>query len=103
MPSAPTRSAIRPRRTCQESRNFGSNNFRSPCFTLLADDFHEDAFSAAPVKFAVEDLFPGTEVQFALGDSNDDLATHDLPLQVRVGVVFTGAVVLILCRGRVRR
>src|SRR5687768_11149232 len=41
---------------------------------LLADDFHQSAFSAAAVEFAIEDLFPRAEIEFAFGDGDDDFA-----------------------------
>ena len=44
-------------------------------------------FSSA-VEFAVENLFPRAEIQFAFGDRNDNFAAHDLTLQVCIGVVF---------------
>src|ERR1051326_8259889 len=65
----------------------------------LADDLYEDALATAAVEFAVEDLFPGAEVETAVGDGDDDLATHHLSLNVSVGVVFAGAVVVILADG----
>jgi len=54
-----------------------------------------------PVKFSVEDPLPRAKVEAAIGDGDDNLAPHDqqraagfcCPLQMRVGVVFTGAVV----------
>ena len=67
------------------------------------NDFDEGAFAAAAVKFAVEDLLPGTEVQFAFGDGDDDFAAHDLAFHVGVGVVLAGAVVAVLGGWRVRR
>ena len=60
---------------------------------LLADNLYQNAFSAAAVKFAVEDLFPWAEIEFAFGDGDDDFAAHDLALQVGVGVIFAGAIV----------
>src|SRR5687767_1842047 len=68
---------------------------------LIADDFDEDAFAAVAVEFAVEDLFPGAEVKFAVGDGDDDFAAHDLAFEVGVGVVFAGAVVVVLGGGGV--
>jgi hypothetical protein len=47
------------------------------------------------VELAVEDLFPPPEVELALGNCYDDFPSHDLPLQVGVGVVLAGAVVAI--------
>jgi len=69
-------------------------------FGLLADDFYEDFFGSVAVEFAVEDLFPGAEIELAACDGDDDFAAHDLALHVGVGVVFTGIIVLVLrCRG----
>jgi hypothetical protein len=50
-------------------------------------------FRPAAVELAVEDLFPGAEVELAVGDGHDDLPAHHLPLHVGVGVVLAGAVV----------
>ncbi len=61
----------------------------------FADDLHEHPLRSTSVELAVEDLFPGSEVEFSFGDSNDDLSTHDLPLQMRVGIVLAGPVVLV--------
>jgi hypothetical protein len=42
---------------------------------------------------------PRPKIQLAVGDGHHHFAPHDLPLQVGVGVVFAGAVVLVLrCR-----
>ena len=62
---------------------------------LLSNDLHEHSFAPAAVEFAVENLFPGTEIQSALGDRDDHFAAHDLTLQVRVGIVFAGTIVAI--------
>jgi hypothetical protein len=70
---------------------------------LFADYFDKGALAAAAVKFAVEDLLPRPEIEFAFGDGDDDFAAHDLAFEVRVGVVFPGAVVLILRDGFVGR
>ena len=70
---------------------------------LFADDFHEDPFFPSAIKFAVEDLFPWSEIEFALRDRDHDFAAHDLPLQVRVCVVLAGSIVMVLGSGGVRR
>ena len=62
--------------------------------------FTSTSFSSA-VELAVEDLLPGAEVELAVGDRHDHLAAHDLPLQVGVGVVLAGAVVVVLADRRV--
>ncbi len=43
---------------------------------------------AIAVEFAVEDLLPRAEIEFAFGDRDDDVAAHDLTLEMRIGVVF---------------
>ena len=71
--------------------------------TSLPNDLDQHALSAAAVEFAVEDLFPRAEIEFAFGDGDDDFAAHDLAFQVGVGVVFAGAVVVVGAGRRVRR
>ena len=61
----------------------------------LAENFHERAFAAAAVELAVENLFPRAEVEFARSHGDDDLAAHDGALEVGVGVVLAGAVVVV--------
>jgi len=59
------------------------------------DDFDKHPLPAAAVEFAVEDLLPRAEIEFALGDRDHDFAAHDLALQMGVGVVFAAAIVAI--------
>ena len=44
---------------------------------LFPDDLNENTFSTHPVKFAVEDLFPCTEVEFTIGHGASDFPPHD--------------------------
>ena len=62
---------------------------------LLPDDLDQHPLPPPAVKLTVEDLLPGTEVQAPVGHRDDDLAAHDLPLQVRVGVILARPVVLV--------
>ena len=62
---------------------------------LVSNYLDQHSLSPSSVEFAVEDLFPRTEVEFALGDGDDDFAAHDLTLEMGVGVVFAGAIVAI--------
>ena len=66
---------------------------------LFADDFDENPLAAAAVELAIKDLFPGAEVEVALGDGDDDFASHDLAFHVGIGVVFAGPVVAVLGGG----
>src|SRR3954452_2043873 len=65
---------------------------------LFTDERDHLPLGAPAVEFAVEDLFPGSEVEAAVGDRHHPLAAHDLPLVVGVRVVLAGAVVLIALR-----
>jgi len=69
----------------------------------LSDNLHQHPLAAAAVELAVENLLPGAEVQFAVGDRHHHFPAHDLPLQVGVGVVLAGVVVAVLGNGGVGR
>lgn len=62
----------------------------------LADDLHQHSFSSAAIKLAIEDLLPGSKVQFAFGNGNDHFTPHNLSLHVGIGIILTRAVVLVL-------
>src|SRR5262245_30994142 len=64
--------------------------------SLFADDLDQHSLLPLPVEFAVEDLFPRSEIQLAVRDCHDDFASHDLTLDVRVRVILTSVVVAIL-------
>jgi len=63
---------------------------------LLAYDLDQDALLSPAVELAVENLFPGAKIQFSVGDRYDDFTTHDLPLDMCVGVIFPCVVVPVL-------
>src|SRR5271167_850694 len=74
---------------------------RSVLATLLADHFDQDALGAAAVEFAVEDLFPRAEVEFAGCNCDYNFAAHHLALMMRVAVVLAGAIVMVALGTRV--
>jgi len=55
-----------------------------------------DVEQGRAVELPVKDLLSGAQVELAVGDGHDDLAAHDLPLHVRVGVVLARVIVAIL-------
>src|SRR5687768_15059770 len=65
-----------------------------------AQHFHDDALAAAPVELRVEHLLPRAQIQFAAGDGQHHLVSHQRSLQVCIGVVLTGAMVAIVEAGR---
>ena len=79
------------------------NSIGADRWPLLSDDFHERSLFSSAVEFAVENLFPWAEIQFAFGDRHDDFPPHDLTFEVGVSVVFSGSVVSIGVRRGVRR
>jgi hypothetical protein len=68
----------------------------------VSNYFNQDSLSPSAVKFAVENLFPRPEIQFALRNCDDDFSAHDLTFKVGVSVVFASPVVPICVRWCVR-
>ena len=60
-------------------------------------------FGSVAVELAVENLLPRPEVELALRNGHHDLAAHDLPLEMSIGIVLAGAVVVVVVRVRVER
>jgi hypothetical protein len=69
---------------------------------LFPNDLHQHPLLSAPVELPVQDLLPRPEVQPPLGYCHHDFPPHDLPLDVRVGVVLAGVVVALLAHRLVR-
>ena len=63
---------------------------------LFSDDLHESAFPAATIKFAVKNLLPRAEVQFAFRDCYHNPTAHHLTLQMRIGVVLACPIMVVL-------
>ena len=76
---------------------------RSRSSYLLSNYLDQYSFAASSIEFAVEDLFPWSEIKFALGDRDDHFTAHDLALEMGVSVIFAGTVVLIGAGRSVRR
>src|SRR5574339_417957 len=68
---------------------------RSGYSRLLTHDLDDNALAAAAVELRVEHLLPGTEIERAVGDGQDHLVPQDGALQVRVGIVLAGLVMLV--------
>src|SRR5215813_11604574 len=62
----------------------------------VTDDFHQHSLAAPAVELAVENLLPRTQIELSFRDRHHNLAPHDLPLHVRIGIVFPGVVVAVL-------
>src|SRR4051794_18331780 len=90
-----TPSKVEPESAQTKSRTQGGRSPPGPAI-LFADYFDEHALAAAAIEFAVENLLPRSQIKFGFGDGNDDLTAHNLPFEVGVGVIFAGAVVVVL-------
>ena len=64
----------------------------------ITDDFDKNSFISFAIEFAIEDLFPRTEVELTFGHRNDDFTAHDLAFHMSVSVVLASAIVAISLR-----
>src|SRR6266446_883929 len=71
-------------------------NYEDKPSCLFSHDFNDDSFVALPVEFGIENLLPGAEIEFPVGDRDDDLVMNDQRFEVRVSVVFAGLVMLVI-------
>jgi len=60
---------------------------------LIPDDLDQHSLPPPTIELVVEDVLPRAKVQLSISYGDDNLAPHDLPLQMRVGVVLAGVVV----------
>ena len=70
---------------------------------LFPDYLDQHSLFSLSIEFAVENLFPRSEIQFAFGDRDDNFTAHDLTLEMGIGVIFSGPVVSIGAGRSVRR
>ena len=61
-------------------------------FFLFSDDFDQGMFAAHAVEFIIENLFPGAEIELAVGDGDDGFSAHDRAFEMGVGVVLKAVV-----------
>ena len=62
----------------------------------LSHYLNDSPFATLAIKFAVKDLLPRAEIEFAVGHRNDHLVVNENVLQVAVGVGLTGAMMLVI-------
>src|SRR5438270_758204 len=58
--------------------------------------FEENSLRPLTIEFSVVHAFPRSEVQFAVRDRDEYLMSQQHAFEVRVGVIFTGCVVVII-------
>ena len=69
----------------------------------LPNHLHQHSLASPPVELPVEDLLPRPKVQLTIGHCHHDLAAHDLPLDVHIGIVFPRIVMPVLACRLMRR
>src|SRR5437016_6325112 len=73
-----------------------SMNYEDKPSCLFSHDFNDDSFIALAVEFGIENLLPGAEIEFSVGDRDDDLVMNDQRFEVSVSIVFAGLVMLVI-------
>ncbi len=53
------------------------------------NNLHQRPFPSSPVEFSIENLFPWAEIEFSIGNSNNDLSAHNLPFQVCISIILS--------------
>src|SRR6266446_8766977 len=71
-------------------------NYEDKPSRLFSHDFNDDSFIALAVEFGIENLLPGAEIEFPVGDRDDDLVMNDQRFEMSVSVVFSGLVMLVI-------
>lgn len=65
--------------------------------------FNEHTFAPATIEFAVENLLPRPKIQLPVCNGDHHFPAHDLPFQVRIGIVFARAIVIVMRNRRMGR
>src|SRR5258708_35279856 len=71
-------------------------NYEDKLTCLFSHYLNDDSFVALAVEFGVENLLPWAEVEFPVGDRDDDFVVNDQRFQVRISVVFSSLVMLVV-------
>src|SRR5262249_43272899 len=77
-------------------KHAGMTDLGVPKTTLISHNFPPHPFAPSGVELPVENLLPRAKIEFALGNGDDNFASHHLSFYVRIGIVFAGIVVAIL-------
>jgi hypothetical protein len=65
---------------------------------LLADYLHEHPLPALSVEFTIKDLLPRSEIEFSIGDGDDNFAPHDRTLEMGIRVILSSIVAVLAVR-----
>ena len=76
--------------------------YKTAC-VLLTDNLDQDPFPPSAVKLSVKDLLPGTKIKLTFGDRYHHFPPHQLPFEMGIAIIFSGAVMSILGDRLMRR
>lgn len=62
---------------------------------LFTDYFHQHPLGPSAIEFAIEDLFPWSEIKFPIRDCDNYFPAHDLPFHMGIGVILSRAVMVV--------
>src|SRR5687768_1619319 len=85
--------------TAPTPTNGRSGYLRLSVTALVPHHLDDNARLPPAVELGVEHLLPGAEVERAAGDRQDDLVSHECPLQVCVGVVLARLMMAVVQTG----
>src|SRR5260370_33660189 len=73
-----------------------SNKIYPAMDLLLPYYFDDDTLGTLPIKLAVEDTLPGTSIEFAIGNGNDDLVMEQEVFEMGITIIFARLVMVIV-------
>jgi hypothetical protein len=65
---------------------------------LFPNDFDQYPLIPMAIKLTIKDLFPRAKIKASLRNGYHHFPAHDLAFQVGIGIVFTGAVMVVVVR-----
>src|SRR4030043_1885622 len=57
--------------------------------TLLSNNLYQNPFLSSTIKLPIKNLLPGAKIQFAFGNSNNNLPSHYLSFQMGISIFLT--------------
>ena len=82
------------------SANTSEVTLTSPAPLFYAQHFDDDALASLAVELGIEDALPCAEIELALCDRQRGFVVEQQSLQMRVSVVFAGAVMFVFWAAR---
>ena len=62
---------------------------------LFSNNFYKCPFASSAVKLSIKYLFPGSKVEFTVGDCNNNFTSHYLPFHVGICIILPNIVSIV--------